>query len=115
MNPLRGFPYTYILLTEITHCIYFGYMKTVINIKTDKEVKEKAQKTAKDLGFPLSTIINAYLKQFLRDKELHFSVGYHMSSNLEKLLAGVEEDVKYGKNMAGPFKTAKEMDAYLDA
>lgn len=39
-------------------------MKTVINIRTDPEVKHRAQKAAKAIGIPLSTIINAYLKQF---------------------------------------------------
>ena len=30
-------------------CIYNGNMKTVINIKTDKEIKEKAQELAREL------------------------------------------------------------------
>ena len=87
----------------------------MINIKTDKEVKEKAQEIAKELGLPLSTIVNAQLKQFIREKELHLSTKYHMSPKLENLLAEVEEDIKHGRNMVGPFKTAEEMDAYLDA
>ena len=38
-------------------------MKTMINIKADKEVKESAQRVAAELGLPLSTVINAYLKE----------------------------------------------------
>ena len=49
-------------------------MKTMINIKTDKEVKENAQKIARELGLPLSTVINAYLKEFIRDREVSFSL-----------------------------------------
>lgn len=90
-------------------------MKTMINIKADKEVKKKAQKVAKDLGLPLSTIINAYLKQFVRDKEIHLAVGYRMTSGLEKLLGEVEGDIKNNRNIAGPFKTADEAIEYLNS
>ena len=87
----------------------------MINIKTDKEVKEKAQKTAQELGLPLSVVINAYLKQFVREKEVHFSVAYRMSPRLEKLLEGVEKDLRYNRNITGPFETTEKMDTYLDA
>ena len=40
----------------------------MINIKADKEVKENAQKLARDLGLPLSGIINALLKEFVRNR-----------------------------------------------
>ena len=39
-------------LTGKVCCIHYRYMKTMINIKADKEVKENAQKLAKDLGLP---------------------------------------------------------------
>ena len=47
--------------------------KTILNIKTEKELKEAAQQTAKEIGIPLSTAINAFLKQFVRDKEITLS------------------------------------------
>jgi len=87
----------------------------MINIKADKDIKKKAQKVAKELGFPLSTVINAYLKQFVRDKEVHFSAGYRMTLKLEKLLDEVEEDIKNNKNIAGPFTSAKEANEYLNS
>ncbi|PJC22071.1 MAG: type II toxin-antitoxin system antitoxin, RelB/DinJ family, partial [Candidatus Yonathbacteria bacterium CG_4_9_14_0_2_um_filter_43_16] len=41
-------------------------MKTaMINIKTDKAVKEEAQKLAAELGFSLSALVTASLKQFV--------------------------------------------------
>ena len=48
--------------------------KTIINIKTDKSLKEAAQETAREMGVPLGTAINAFLKQFVREKELTLSV-----------------------------------------
>ena len=61
-------------------------MKTVINIKTDKEIKEKAQELARELGVPLSTLVNAYLRQFIRTREFSFSLAYSMSPELEKII-----------------------------
>src|SRR3989339_1771816 len=61
-------------------------MKTVINIKTDKDIKELAQKTAGDLGLSLSALINAYLRQFVRTKEAYFTLSPRMSPALENLL-----------------------------
>ena len=88
-------------------------MKTVINIKTDKEVKKDAQKIAADLGFSLSAIINAYLKQFVRNKEVYFGNIPHMSSGLEKLLRGIEKDIKEKKNISSGFSTKKEIEKHF--
>lgn len=38
-----------------------------------------------------------------------------MTPKLEKLLKKVEEDIKNNRNIDGPFKTAKEIDEYLDS
>ncbi len=44
-----------------------------VNFKTEPEIKEQAQKTAEYLGFTLSSILNAFLKQFIRTKTVYFS------------------------------------------
>ena len=90
-------------------------MKTIINIKADKEVKENAQKIAAELGLPLSTVVNAYLKQFIRSKEIYFSILPQMSPELELLIGQVEKDLKNGKNLSPVFSSIKTMDTYLDA
>jgi len=58
--------------------------KTAINIRTNKEVKEKAQRTAHDLGLPPSTVINAYLHQFIRTKEVHFHLEGELKPAVKK-------------------------------
>lgn len=90
-------------------------MKTVINIKTDREVKEAAKKLAHELGIPLSTIINAQLKEFVRAKSLHLSTSKRMSPYLEALLGQTEKDIKQKMRISLPFASADEMDRYLDA
>lgn len=88
-------------------------MKTAINIKADKEVKKSAQKVAGELGLSLSAIINAYLKQFVRNKEVYFSSTPCMSTELEEFLGQVEQDIKGRRNLSPVFSSAKEMDRYL--
>lgn len=45
-------------------------MKVGVYIKLDKDVQVGAQKLAAQLGFSLSTLINAQLKQFIRSRKL---------------------------------------------
>ena len=86
---------------------------TMINIKTDKKVKEEAQKLAEELGFTLSGFVTASLKQFVRDRKVSFSVEYQMTPQLERELAEVERDLKAGKNLSPKFSSAKEASDYL--
>jgi len=75
-------------------------MKTVINVKTDKELKKEAQELAEGMGLSLTSLINAYLMQFIRDREATFSSAPRMSSGLEDLLGPIEADIKAGRNLS---------------
>ena len=44
-----------------------------IFIKTEPKVKEEAKKTAAELGFSLSSILNAFLRQLVKTKTITFS------------------------------------------
>lgn len=89
-------------------------MKTMINIKTEVDVKKQAKKVADELGLPLGTLINAYLKEFIRTKEARFSILPQMTPRLEKILEGVERDLKTGRNLSPIFSSSEGMDKYLD-
>ncbi|MBI5405812.1 hypothetical protein HY972_02140 [Candidatus Kaiserbacteria bacterium] len=90
-------------------------MKTaMINIKTEKEVKEQAQKLAEDLGFSLSALVTASLKQFVRTREVQFSALPRMTPYLEGILGEIEKDIKAKKNLSPVFTNAEAMDAYLN-
>ncbi|OHA89602.1 MAG: hypothetical protein A3C70_02500 [Candidatus Zambryskibacteria bacterium RIFCSPHIGHO2_02_FULL_43_14] len=90
-------------------------MKTQLIVKTDKEVKIQAQKTAKELGLPLSTLINAYLKQFIATKEAEFRVIPKMTPRLERLIERVRKDVREGKNLSPTFDNAEDAIRYLNS
>ena len=89
----------------------------MINVKTDKKVKEQAQKVARELGLPLSTVINSYLRDFIKQRAIYISAAApaRMTPALERLLQVVEGDIKKGKNLSPIFSSSDEMDEYLDA
>jgi len=84
-------------------------MKTVINIKADRDVKEEAVKTAKQIGLPLSTVINAFLKQFIAQQSVTFAVSLSPTRWLQRILSEADKDFREGKNIAGPFHSAEDM------
>ncbi|OGE14541.1 hypothetical protein A3F00_00765 [Candidatus Daviesbacteria bacterium RIFCSPHIGHO2_12_FULL_37_11] len=88
-------------------------MKTVIHVKADKEVKEYAQELARKLGLSLSDVINASLRNFIRDREIVFSDIPKMTPEFEKKLEKIEDDIKHGRNLSPAFKNMDEADKYL--
>ena len=71
--------------------------KTLLTIKTDKAIKNSAQEVALEIGVPLSTVINAFLKQFVRDKEVSFSASYKPSAYLRKVIEEGDKELAEGK------------------
>lgn len=88
-------------------------MKTIINIKADREVKDEAVKVAKLIGLPLSTIINAFLKKFISEQSVTFTTPTKPSKILEKILKNSEKDIKSGDNLSPLFTNMDKMDRYL--
>jgi len=89
-------------------------MKTVINIKTDKEIKNNAQELAKELGLSLSDVINASLRSFIRTREVYFSAVPRMIPEFERLVGKIEDDIKKKKNLSPEFSSSKEINKYLN-
>jgi addiction module RelB/DinJ family antitoxin len=68
--------------------------KTVISVKTDKVTKEAAQEVAKSMGLNLSTLLNAYLKQFIYTRRVELFAPEQMTPKLEKaILASIKSGV----------------------
>ena len=77
---------------------------TILNIKTDKKLKLEAKKVSEELGIPLSTVINAFLKQFVRDKEITFTANhYRPTPYLERILTEAQREYEAG-DYIGPMK-----------
>lgn len=88
-------------------------MKTVLNVKTDKEVKEQAQELAEEIGVPLSTVVNAYLKEFIRTREVRFVAEPHARPEVIRALKQALRGRKAGKNTSGRLTTEKQMLDFL--
>jgi addiction module RelB/DinJ family antitoxin len=89
-------------------------MKSIINIKTDKEIKKNAQKLSKELGLSLTDVINAALRNFIRTREVHFSAVPRMIPEFEYLIDQVEKDIKEEKNLSPSFSSIDEIKTRLD-
>ena len=85
---------------------------TILNVKTDKKLKAKKKKVSEELGVPLSTIINAFLKKFVREKEITLSANpLRPTAYLEQILEEAQTEYKSGK--ATTFRTGDDMIAHL--
>ncbi|MDP3997502.1 MAG: hypothetical protein Q8P73_03310 [bacterium] len=86
--------------------------KMAINIKVDSVVKEEAQKVAKELGFSLSGVINAYLKEFLRTRRINVGLREEELSDWAKReLKMSQADYRAGRSTS--FGSEKEALVYL--
>ena len=70
----------------------------MLSIKLDKSLKKEAQETAQEIGIPLSTAINSFLKQFVREKEITLSANkHHPSLYLQEVIQAAEDECDAGK------------------
>lgn len=91
-----------------------------MTVKTDKKLKKEAQEVAEEMGFPLGTLVNAFLRQFVRNKTvfvtLHTASGItvaNMNKMLEKQLAEIEKNIREEKHLSPAFSTMKSALKYL--
>jgi len=49
-------------------------MSTTMMMKIDKELRDDAKRTAEALGVPLTTVVSALLKQFVRERQILISL-----------------------------------------
>jgi len=86
---------------------------TGVFIRMNPDIKEKAQEVADELGFSLSTLIKAYVKQLIKTKRIDFSLEEKPSQYLIDSIKRAERDIKEG-NVSPAFKTGKEAVEWLE-
>lgn len=70
---------------------------TIINFKTDKKLKTEAKKVADGMGLPLGTIMNSFLRQLVREREITFSAKvYEPTPFLVRVLKAADKEFKDG-------------------
>ena len=90
-------------------------MKTMLNIKIDTVLKNKARATAEKIGVPLSMVVNQSLRNFVAEKSVTFEEPAPLVPNKKtaRMLKQALKDIKEGKNLSPVFKTPGEALAYL--
>jgi antitoxin component of RelBE/YafQ-DinJ toxin-antitoxin module len=86
---------------------------TILSLKTKKQVKELAQMRAKQLGIPLGTLVNAFLRNLGQTGEVHFTIAEPISPKMAKIIEEMRAEVTRGDTY-GPY-TINEAEEFLDS
>lgn len=89
-------------------------MRTVLNVKIDKQTKEEAAKLANKMGLSLSGVVVSFLRNYIQTQELHVTAAPKITPYLEKVVAEARRDWQAGKNISGPFETREEIVGHLE-
>lgn len=86
---------------------------TTITIKTPKILRDQVQSVADQLGLPLTTIINAYLKDFIREKSFSVRVEPKLKKSVIKELEKISDQMDKRIDTM-EFKNAEDLITYLN-
>jgi antitoxin component of RelBE/YafQ-DinJ toxin-antitoxin module len=86
---------------------------TTLSLKTKKQVKELAQLRSRQLGIPLGTLINAFLRNLGQTGEVHFSVAEPVSPKMAQAIDEMRTEIAKGDTF-GPF-TIQESIEFLNS
>ena len=76
------------------------------SIKIDARTKKEAQELFKDMGMSLTTAINIFLKQAIRERGLPFYVG---QAKYKDEVYQAMKDAEQGKNLSKGYNDVEEM------
>ncbi len=85
---------------------------TILSLKTKKQVKELAQMRAKQLGIPLGTLVNAFLRNLGQTGEVRFTISEPITPKMAMIIEEMRADIISGDTY-GPFNI-EEAEAFLD-
>jgi antitoxin component of RelBE/YafQ-DinJ toxin-antitoxin module len=88
--------------------------KAILNVKTDPDTKQQLQEFAAELGVPVSVIMNAQIKQMLRDRKVVLSTELEPTTYLIAIMNQVEQDLKTNSNITHTYSKVEAL-AHLDA
>ncbi|MEK7122430.1 MAG: type II toxin-antitoxin system RelB/DinJ family antitoxin [Patescibacteria group bacterium] len=86
---------------------------TTLLFKTDKRLKEEAQAVVREMGIPLSTYLNARLRELVNTRRVTLTASFFPNAKTAQELRLALDDVKVGRNASGPLDSGKELDDHL--
>ncbi|MGH7142216.1 MAG: hypothetical protein ACREF5_01945 [Candidatus Saccharimonadales bacterium] len=87
--------------------------KTIINLKVNKSLKHEAQEVANEIGVPLTTVVTASLKEFVRSRSLTLSAFPRLKPEIEKELGVAINDYKKGRNTSKVYSKHEDVASHL--
>ena len=89
---------------------------TVLNVKIDKTLKDQAREAAKALDLPLSTIVAAGLREFVRTRSITISDTARLKPEVEAELLEMSRQYEAGTlEMSPVFNSVEESLVWLDS
>lgn len=73
---------------------------TNLNIRTDKDVKEKAEKIFNELGLNMTSAVNIFLRTAIRERGIPFELKLDVPN--ETTIAAIEEGSKMASDPSSP-------------
>jgi antitoxin component of RelBE/YafQ-DinJ toxin-antitoxin module len=89
--------------------------KTIINIKVDKALKLEAQELANEIGVPLTTVMTASLKEFVRSRSLTISAFPRLKAEVEREIGSAISDYKKNKDVSKTLLKPNEIADHLSS
>ena len=86
--------------------------KVSTNITIDADVKARSQAMLADFGLDLSTAVNIFLRQMLRERAIPFEIRQEIP-NAATLVA--MDDAENGTDLYGPFDSVSDLMEALNA
>ncbi len=85
----------------------------VINLRTEPKIKKQAQEVAHELGFSLGSLLDGYLRDLIRNREVHFTLEERPNVYLKSVMKQAKENYKKGKT-SPTFKNIKDELEWLE-
>lgn len=88
----------------------------VVNFKADPKIKKSAQAVVEHLGFSLSSVLNAYLRNLVRTRAVAFSddVRLEPTPYLKRMIKQSEKDIREGNVLSfAPSEALSHLDTMI--
>lgn len=89
--------------------------KTVISVKVDRDVRDRAREFAREVGLPLSTIINNQLRHVVYEQRVEFRKPLVPNVKTARTLRKIDADIRSRRNMSPTFDSAEDAIRWLHA
>ena len=89
-------------------------MDTTLNIRTEKDIKEKSDKIFSELGLTMTTAINMFLRATIRENGIPFELKLEIPNEQTKAALIEGDKIAYDKNIKG-YNSIDDLRKALDA